>query len=49
MNTTVTLKERGKVIYKYPPQKIGSDGAKFIENFDKKIDFDTQHKPAWMP
>jgi Tyrosine phosphatase family len=23
--------------------------VKFIENFDKKIDFDTQHKPAWMP
>jgi len=49
MNTTVTLKEKEKVIYKYLPTDDVVLTVKFIENFDKKIDFDTQHKPAWMP
>ena len=48
-NTIVTLKERGKAIYKYLPADRVVLTVKFIENFENKIDFDTQHKPAWMP
>jgi hypothetical protein len=43
------LKGKGKAIYRYYSVEKHSDHTKFIEAFDKKIEFDTQHKPAWMP
>jgi tyrosine-protein phosphatase-like protein OCA2 len=30
-------------------QGKGEGDLQFIEAFDTKIDYDTQHKPAWMP
>jgi hypothetical protein len=44
------LKAKVKVIYRYPSSSCNNVlTVEFIENFDGKIDFDTQHKPTWMP
>jgi hypothetical protein len=48
-NTIVTLKEKEKAIYRSPFLQESTLTVQFIENFDNKIEFDTQHKPAWMP
>jgi len=43
---------KGESDLQVPPALEGvhaDDVVQFIENFDKKIEFDTQHKPAWMP
>jgi Tyrosine phosphatase family len=30
-------------------QGKGEGDLQFIEAFDKKVNYDTQHKPSWMP